>query len=75
VAEDEDFVAECSFGTPRALDETRLRGRRQLTGTLDAPLGGELATLTQDEHGQRGGAWLFRCGAHSLIVCRLKSHS
>jgi len=49
VAEDEDLVAECSFGEPRAFDQTRVGGRWQLARALDSPFGGELATLAQDE--------------------------
>src|SRR5674476_1173682 len=65
--------AKAARGDPCTCDQTRVGGCRQLTGTFDAPLGGELATLTQDEQGQSGVGLLFRC-AHALIVCRRPGH-
>src|SRR5665647_2472269 len=69
VAEDEDLFAEGSLGDPCTFDQTRLRGRRQLATERGVECPGELATLTQDEQGQRSAVWLVRCGAHALIVC------
>jgi len=70
VAQDEDLVPESSPRVPCAFDQTRVRRCWQLTGTLDAALGGELAALAEDEQRQRRATWLFRCGAHAAIVCR-----
>ena len=74
VTQHEHLVPEGGLGGTSPFHQAPVRRCRQLTGALDASLGGEVAALTEDEQGQRGVARLFRCGAHASIVCRLKSH-